>query len=410
MQFDLFHSHTVDNHTLLTVKKLEQIKTGELKIPLAKKVFAEIKSPHLLYLGGFFHDIAKGRGGSHSKKGSIIAEQFSADHNLPLRDSQLVSWLVQNHLIMSVTAQKKDIHNHQVIKEFCSTVDSIKKLQNLYLLTIADIIATNKALWNGFKEQLLNELYLISFNYINQKTQSYDSKCQAILKAYEGAPEQSIVNQNLNLVPKQVLQIYSQEKLELMLSHPFSNSLAVVKILSKNPTSSEVFISCKDFKGLFFTIVSFFEKQNLYVADAKINSTNNNFAFNTFHLLSESSYISVESACLNLTQELLKPCQNTDQIKRHRSQKTINFPVETQVILHPDEKAGQTKIEIICADKPGLLAQIASILLKSNIEIMTAKIATFGNRVEDTFWISSNNKHLSNEQFNQLKNNIIKNL
>ncbi|HET8705977.1 MAG TPA: HD domain-containing protein, partial [Pseudomonadales bacterium] len=162
MQYDLFHIYTVDAHTLLVIKNMRQflLEESQKQFPLAYSLVRDLPKLELLYIAGLYHDMAKGRGGDHSELGSDEAFQFCIHHRLSKWDASLVAWLVRNHLLMSVTAQKKDVSDPEVIQEFAKVVGDQIRLKYLYCLTVADICATNPNLWNGWKASLLRQLYL----------------------------------------------------------------------------------------------------------------------------------------------------------------------------------------------------------------------------------------------------------
>ena len=176
MQHDLFHVFTVDEHILNVLGNLYRFSRNEFahEFPLCSKLFTEFASPHLLYLAALFHDIAKGRGGDHSKLGTIDAMRFCKQHGLSKEDSQLVSWLVASHLIMSSTAQKSDLSDPQVIEQFSSLMQDERHLTALYLLTVADIRGTSPKVWNAWKAKLLETLFLSTRGLLQGKASNVD--------------------------------------------------------------------------------------------------------------------------------------------------------------------------------------------------------------------------------------------
>ena len=129
------------------------------KFPLASKLMGKLPKPELIYMAGLYHDIGKGRQGDHSEIGAVDAEAFCQRHQLPVWDSRLIVWLVQNHLVMSTTAQRKDLSDPQVIHDFAQAVGDETRLDYLYVLTVSDINATNPTLWNSWRASLLRQLY-----------------------------------------------------------------------------------------------------------------------------------------------------------------------------------------------------------------------------------------------------------
>jgi len=174
MQYDLFHIYTVDEHTLFVIRNLRRFALEKHldELPFCNDIFLLIPKPEILYLAGLFHDIAKGRSGDHSAIGEEIAREFCVQHDLSQHDTNLICWLVRNHLVMSMTAQRKDISDPDVIHQFAQTVGSIEYLNHLYLLTVADIRATNPELWNAWKDALLKELYSVTYSALHRGLQN----------------------------------------------------------------------------------------------------------------------------------------------------------------------------------------------------------------------------------------------
>ena len=164
MQYDLFHAYTVDEHTLFVVSNLRRFALSRFddEFPHCSEVMQGLEQPEIAYLGGLFHDIAKGRGGDHSELGAVDAEAFCLEHGLSKYEAGIVAWLVRNHLVLSMTAQKKDIHDPDVINEFASTVGDPLHLDYLYVLTVADVRGTDPKLWNSWKAQLFQDLYVLT--------------------------------------------------------------------------------------------------------------------------------------------------------------------------------------------------------------------------------------------------------
>ena len=165
MQYDLFHIYTVDEHTLGVIRNCRRLMVPRFanELPHGSEVAATITRPYILYLTALFHDIAKGRAGDHSELGAQDARVFAQQHGLCQHDSELMEWTVRHHLMMSITAQRKDIDDPREQLEFARKVGSVERLNHLYILTISDIRATNPELWNSFKQSLLQSLYRHTF-------------------------------------------------------------------------------------------------------------------------------------------------------------------------------------------------------------------------------------------------------
>ena len=168
MQHDLFHVYTVDQHILMVVRNLRRFTLPEFahENPLCSKLIQEFARPEVLYIAGLFHDIAKGRGGDHSLKGRADAARFCKQHGMNREDSELVVWLVENHLTLSATAQKQDLSDQEVIAAFAAKMKNDRYLVALYLLTVADIRGTSPNVWNAWKAKLLEDLFWAARRYM----------------------------------------------------------------------------------------------------------------------------------------------------------------------------------------------------------------------------------------------------
>ncbi|MCW9000522.1 MAG: [protein-PII] uridylyltransferase, partial [Kangiellaceae bacterium] len=172
MQYDMFHNYTVDEHTLFLLKNLSDFADPAQsdEFPLCSEIMQRLKHPELIFLAGLFHDIAKGRGGDHSELGAIDAKNFCQQHQMDPEHSSIIEWLVANHLLMSLVAQKRDTSDPKVIQNFAQLVGNIQRLELLYILTVADIRATSNSLWNSWKDSLLRDLYLNTRYYLSQES------------------------------------------------------------------------------------------------------------------------------------------------------------------------------------------------------------------------------------------------
>lgn len=191
MQYDLFHIYTVDEHTLFVIRNLRRFSLNKFnELPFCKSLFTQIPKPEILYLAALFHDIAKGMEGDHSTKGESIARSFCAQHDLSAHDTKLITWLVAEHLLMSMTAQRKDISDPQVIHAFAHKVGTIENLNYLYLLTVADIRATNPELWNFWRDALLKQLYIAARDTLREGLQDPVTHEQRLLEAQQEAKDE----------------------------------------------------------------------------------------------------------------------------------------------------------------------------------------------------------------------------
>lgn len=392
MQFDLFHIYTVDQHSLFTLRNLCLLRHNKTDVKRAHEIFNNIQKPYLVYIAGLYHDIAKGREGHHADLGAVDVEEFCINHQINKEDTQLVVWLVKYHLIMSEVAQKRDLNDIETIKSFAGQVDSLVKLRALYLLTIADISATDPKLWNGFKESLLHELF---------------SKTKQVLTDQQ-TPTTSSAEQQKSLLIQQLIET-EPAPIVTNISTKQIHSNKKTKI-EKQDNTVEFLIYCKDFKGLFYLMASILEKHNFSIVDANINNTKNNYALNTVHCITEGDK-KVQNRMITELREALAGGKFFDinlSIFTPKSEKL--FTIKPKVIVLESSNENESMIEVICRDRHGLLALIAKILLSLDISINAAKIVTIGARAENTYWLNINQKALNNQQLDQLKNKLLESL
>ena len=409
MQFDLFHIYTVDQHSLFTLRNLCLLRHGKTQVKRAKNIFANIPKPYLVYISALFHDIAKGREGRHAELGAVDADEFCAHFHIIGDDAKLVVWLVKEHLTMSETAQKKDLNNPDVIAKFANQVETLLKLRSLYLLTIADIAATDPKLWNDFKSSLLKELFTKTKDYLTQNitTQSATGTKQLLLKQLlaSGYNKQQLQRQ-INNFPHLIYRRFDLTKLIAIHQLTSNQKTPVVAELKHKAQSVEFLVYAQDFKGLFYLMVSLFEKHNFSVVDAYINLTKDGFALNTVHCIVNENLAT--SQVLTQMKEALSLKKIVDiELNKYIPSHENLFKIKPKVNVLDSNSSNKSSIEVICRDRHGLLALIAKILIGLNISINAAKIVTIGARAENTFWINTNDKALDTKQLIQLKNTLL---
>ncbi|MFK8011034.1 MAG: [protein-PII] uridylyltransferase [Marinicellaceae bacterium] len=409
MQFDLFHIYTVDQHSLFAVRNLCLLRHNKTQVKNASKIFKKIQKPYLVYIAALFHDIAKGREGHHADLGAIDAADFCQLHGINEEDSKLVVWLVKDHLIMSETAQKRDLSDPDIIQIFSESVGTMLRLRALYLLTIADISATDPKLWNSFKESLLHELFIKTKHFLNDSKQNISIKTikDSLAKQLKKSGiNDDIVNKHFNDIPDDFYNSYNAQDL-LKIHHIICReSIPHVAILSNNANSTEFLFYCYDFKGLLYLILSILEKYNYTVVDANINNTKSRMALNTIHCLSDNSdenKTMIEELKLALSEQKLYDIA----IERFTPRREKVFKIQPTIEFLQSNNENDSLIEVICRDRHGLLPIIAKTLLSLNISINAAKIVTVGVRAEFTYWLSINNQALNKSQLKQLENNLL---
>ena len=408
MQHDLFHVYTVDEHTLMVVRNLRRMTVPEFadELPLCSRISKTIPKPELLYLAGFFHDIAKGRGGDHAELGAVDAQAFLAAHGLGDYDQKLVAWLVRHHLLMSQTAQRRDISDPEVINEFARQVGDRTRLDYLYLLTVADIRGTSPALWNSWKDALFKDLYTQTKralrrgleNPLNRDEQIADVK-QAALRALEQAglaaervealwedfPDDYFLRHNADEVTWHARTILQE-------GGPERTHVALVPESVRGGSSLFVYTPVVD--RLFSRTTALLDQLGLSVTDARIITSRRGYAVNTFHVLdTEGQPLHDDYRAGQLLERLRAtletPGGDTDlAVNRSETRRQRQFPVQTRLHFVDDELSRRTILELITTDRPGLLSRVGRAFSECGIVLHNAKIATFGTQAEDVFYIS----------------------
>ena len=410
MQYDLFHIYTVDAHTLFVIRNLRRfaIDRHRNELPFCNELFLFIRKPEILYISALFHDIAKGQEGDHSTIGEAIVEAFCLQHDFTPYDRRLVSWLVYNHLLMSTTAQRKDIHDPDVILEFAHKVGSIEYLNHLYLLTVADIRATNPKLWNSWKDSLIKELYSAARSVLRRGLQRPLAMDNRIMENKKEALDELL---GLGFQEADLEKIWQDINGDYFLRYTVDEiiwhtyAIASAKetdlplVLFRSQTrlgNAEIFIYAKKRDTLFSISTATLDQIGLSILDARIMTTNHDYAFDTFNIFQvlEQSGQPVNDAyridhiCNTLRNNLLH-----QEIKEHINLQRISrqakyFPIPTDIQFHSDPVNDQTILELITTDRQGLLAQIGQVFNQQKIKLHNAKITTIGSRVEDVFYIT----------------------
>ncbi|ARU89383.1 [protein-PII] uridylyltransferase [Pseudomonas sp. M30-35] len=422
MQHDLFHIFTVDAHTLNLIKHLRKFKWVEMaeKFPLASKLMDKLPKPELIYLAGLYHDIGKGRGGDHSELGAVDAEAFCARHQLPDWDSKLIVWLVQHHLTMSTTAQRKDLSDPQIIHDFAMLVGDHTHLDYLYVLTVADINATNPTLWNSWRASLLRQLYTETKRALNRGLENRLEREEQI-RLTQTAALDTLVRSGTD--PDEAEQLWSHLGDDYFLRHTASdvawhteaiiqhpndgNPLVLIKETTQRDFEggTQLFIYAQDQHDFFAVTVAAMAQLNLNIHDARILTSTSQFTLDTYIVLEgDGSSIGDNPARImqirqGLIDALINPDDYPNIIQRRVPRQLKHFDFAPRVTIHNDAQRPLTVIELTAPDRPGLLARIGRIFLDFDLSIQNAKIATLGERVEDVFFVTdANNQQLSDPE------------
>lgn len=428
MQYDLFHVYTVDEHTLFVIRNLRRFSIDKFRAdhPLCNEICEFIEKMELLYIAALMHDIAKGSGDDHSMVGATIAEDFCRRHAISAKDTALVRWLVNNHLLMSMTAQRKDINDPDVIHEFAKAVGDQTALDHLYLLTVADIRATNPNLWNSWKDALLKELYMATrwaFRRglakpleLAEKIAAVKAESRALLERLGIAD--AIVERVWQTLNDEYFLRYSpeeaawhtvaigackEEDLPLVLLRPVSQR-----------GSAEIFVYARNQDFIFAHSTAVLDQLGLTVFDARIITAGEGYVLNSYQVLEQTGepirdHLRQAQICAKLRQSLAQADGTPIQVQRREPRQIKHFAVPTQIYFQDDPQSRYTILELVATDRPGLLSKVGQAFTGSGIRLYNAKISTIGSRAEDIFYITDLTGHpLADElQKQQLSRAII---
>ena len=403
MQYDLFHVYTVDEHTLRVLHNVARFAdpAAQAEFPLASEIWPTLPTPEVLLLAALFHDIAKGRGGDHSVLGEEEARAFCTRLGLPPNDVERVAWLVRHHLLMSVTAQRQDITDPDVVARFADVVENREQLGQLYLLTIADITGTSPKLWNGWKDRLLADLYsatryaLRSDVELPRDAATRVRECQeyalplleadgfdatAVMRVWTDFPQASFLRHRPEQIAWQTAAI---------LRAGGAPSLIAVHPLSVRGTT-ELFVHTPDRDGLFAAVTAMLDRLRLSVVEARVLVSPRGMAQDTFLLLdTETQQPATPARAEELQQRLGRALAQTvpvHPVRRSTSRQLKHFQMTPRVGFHA--AGGRTQLALVCTDRPGLLAAVAQAMVEAQVRVHVARIATFGERVEDFFQLT----------------------
>ena len=405
MQFDLFHVYTVDQHILFVVRNLRRFAYGKYRSEFthAADIFQQIDHPEILYLAALFHDIAKGRQGDHSTLGAEDARVFCQSLAMKEEHQERVAWLVEQHLVMSQTAQRRDITDPETIKGFCDVVGHQTRLDYLYLITIADIAATSPKLWNNWKDSLLWELYSVTSMALAEGKSGILDRNHRIKETRAGVRD-LLLCEGLSLeaidtlwksLPQNVFLSFSRDQLawaaSLVLNADPTRSAVVAVREVEELGVSELLVHSKDYDGLFAAVTVVIDEIGLDVLSARVTTTGSGWSFDLFQLMDRHSCAlnhidseRLQTRLLEVLGEMRVPVPMVRKIPRRLR------PFKSSVRIRFSAALGgeMTLMDLACSDRPGLLSQISVVMLSGGIRIHDARITTLGDRVEDAFIIS----------------------
>jgi [protein-PII] uridylyltransferase len=404
MQHDLFHVYTVDEHILMVIRNLRRFRIPRFdhEYPFLSQLMQEFDKPEILYLAALFHDIAKGRGGDHSHLGAKDAIRFGRDHGLSKAEADLVAWLVENHLVMSSTAQKQDLSDREVISSFATLVGDERTLTALYILTVADIRGTSPAVWNAWKGKLLEDLYRSTRRVLRGELEYAASaieakKAEALRIFHQYVPEPGKHEALWKHLDDHYFQRFEVAEIawhtRTLWSRATPDKPIVRARLSPIGEGLQVLVYAPDQPGLFARITSFFERMQFDVAAAKIYTTRHGFALDSFQVLTRTRSGEHYRDLIQTIEKRLaagiaagEPLEPTPAGRVSRWVK--HFPMEPRVDIVPDRQPGRWAAIVSCADRPGLLSSVARIFLQHRLNLVDARVTTLGARAEDVFVVN----------------------
>ena len=430
MQFDMYHSYTVDEHTIFTISNLYSLKNGEFKnfAPLASKIILEISSKKCLFVAMLLHDIAKGRKGDHSENGSLIASVVCPRLGLSKEETKTVEWLILYHLLMSKTAFRYELGDARVIKSFVDKVKSVERLKLLLVLTVADIKGVGPEIWNDWKGSLITELYSKSFDMLQK------DNVNELIKTPKKSFENFLVENGLtNSDAKQYCSYYYDNYWEIFNLSRIINHYEIFRNMYKDSKkfkvhlfdesklkATELLVIAPDHHGLFSLISGLVSASGYDVVNAKIITRSDGYALDTFFIQNKNRQPIIEEhskkKLLKIISQGLEGNFNVEKALNKRWEeiparfRAIKAP--TRVIIDNNMSDEYSILEIKCKNAPGVLYRITKVITSLGLQINTANVSTYGDRVVDIFYIKDafGSKIDNNKSMDKVKMSILKTL
>ncbi len=408
MQYDLFHLYTVDEHTLFVVGNLRRFALSRFdhEFPHCSPLMQSFEKPEIVYLAGLFHDIAKGRGGDHSVLGAVDAEAFCLEHGLSQYEARTVSWLVRHHLTLSITAQKKDIGDPDVINTFAALVGDQTHLDYLYVLTVADVRGTNPNLWNSWKATLFRDLYELTARALRSGLENPIDREQLILEKQSAA---RALLETAAVAETKIRGIWSLLTDDYFLRHRSEEIAWHTEVLADSDVDSEHgFLDVRqqpDADGIeavlytprkmrtFAHVTAVLDELGMTIVDARIVPIANGYSLDTYIFMEYDKRVHVDESRMSkirrtLTRVLTAPDEHAAPVTRRAPRQVRMFETKTAIDFTKDQNQ-RTVMELVTGDRPGLLSDVGRVFVEMGINIDTAKIVTIGERAEDVFYISN---------------------
>jgi len=410
MQYDLFHAYTVDAHTLFVLSNLRRLSLPKYdhELPQLSAIMQQLPKLEIAYLAALFHDIAKGRGGDHSQLGAVDAEAFCLEQGLSRYDARLVAWLVQNHLELSVTAQKQDISDPEVINAFARKVGDETHLDYLYVLTSADVRGTNPKLWNSWKASLFQEFYERVKRALRRGLESPIDPDELMRETQDGA--RKLLAASGRITAPEITRAWERLTAAYFLRHtpeevawhtqlladrePGSEDpLVAVQSSSERGTTAILAFAPHRYNGFAIT-TAVLDQLGLNIVDARITPTGDGFSLDLYHVLEEDGAPIADSERIGeIERALWRALQHPDEapvtVTRRVPRQARMFRTATQIAVTVDERNRRSVLELVAGDRPGLLCDIGKVLMEERVDLLAAKIMTVGERAEDVFYLAS---------------------
>ena len=430
MQFDMYHSYTVDEHTIFTISNLYSLKNGEFKnfAPLASKVILEISSKKCLFVAMLLHDIAKGRKGDHSENGALIASVVCPRLGLSKEETKTVEWLILYHLLMSKTAFRYELGDARVIKSFVDKVKSVERLKLLLVLTVADIKGVGPEIWNDWKGSLITELYSKSFDMLQK------DNVNELIKTPKKSFENFLVENGLtNSDAKQYCSYYYDNYWEIFKLSRIINHYEIFRNMYKDSKkfkvhlfdesklkATELLVIAPDHHGLFSLISGLVSASGYDVVNAKIITRSDGYALDTFFIQNKNRQpIIEEHSKKKLLKVISQGLEGNFNVEKALNKRWEEIPARfraikapTRVIIDNNMSDEYSILEIKCKNAPGVLYRITKVITSLGLQINTANVSTYGDRVVDIFYIKDafGLKIDNNKSMDKVKMSILKTL
>ena len=431
MQYDLFHAYTVDEHTLFVVNNLRRFALSRFdhEFPHCSPLMQSFEKPEIVYLAGLFHDIAKGRGGDHSELGAVDAESFCLEHGLSQYDARTVAWLVKHHLTLSMTAQKKDISDPEVINSFAALVGDHTHLDYLYVLTVADVRGTNPKLWNSWKATLFRDLYLLTAHALRRGLENPIDREQLISETQATAREILHTAGTRDDAVDDVWKLFTEEYFLRFRSEEIAWH---TRILADSDTQSgdglvdvrkqadgdgiEAVLYTPRNKRTFARATAMLDELGMTIVDARIVPIANEFSLDTYIFMELDHRTEIDDARLSKIRRTLTGILSTDdtsavKVTRRAPRQVRMFSTKTVINFDNDISNKRTVMELAAGDRPGLLSTVGQTFIELGINIETAKILTIGERAEDVFYVvDEHDKRLTDKVCDRLREQLVERL